>query len=117
MQWEVEVLEVLSKEAKDLDLAVQDEFYAVMLLLQAFGPRLGRPHSGTLRGSRYKNLKELRFKAADKEWRAAYAFDSSRRAIILCIGSKSGISEDQFYRNLIARAELRFSEHLRKNHN
>jgi len=31
-------------------------------LLQEFGPQLGRPRVDTLKGSRYANMKELRFK-------------------------------------------------------
>jgi hypothetical protein len=39
------------------------------------------------------NMKELRLDAADGISRFAFAFDPQRRAIILCGGDKSGVSE------------------------
>jgi hypothetical protein len=85
---------------------------AAAKLLADFRPQLGRPHADTLKGSRYANMKELRFEAADGEWRAAFAFDPERRAIVLVAGDKSGGSQKQFYKDLIAGVDRRFSEHL-----
>jgi hypothetical protein len=42
---------------------------------------LGPPHADTLKGSRHKNTKELRFSMGDGEWRIAYAFDPASRRI------------------------------------
>jgi hypothetical protein len=81
-------------------------------LLQQFGPRLGRPRVDTLAGSRHANMKELRFSAADGEWRVAFAFDPKRRAILLVAGDKSGGGERRFYRQLIRKADARFDGHL-----
>jgi hypothetical protein len=80
-------------EFQAFEEAVQDALLAVAKLLAEYGPQLGRPHADTLKGSRYPNMKELRFEAADGEWRAAFAFDSGRRAIVLVAGDKSGGSE------------------------
>jgi hypothetical protein len=57
-------------------------------------------------------MKELRFSAADGEWRVAFAFDPRRRAILLVAGDKSGGSERRFYRDLIRKADERFNAHL-----
>ncbi len=57
-------------------------------------------------------MKELRFSAADGEWRVAYAFDIKRKAILLVSGDKSGVGERQFYRELIRKADERFDAHL-----
>ena len=57
-------------------------------------------------------MKELRFSASDGEWRTAFTFDPGRKAIVLMAGDKSGGSEKRFYRQLIAKADLRFSAHL-----
>lgn len=57
-------------------------------------------------------MKELRFDAADGIWRFAFAFDPKRKAIVLCGGDKSGVSEKRFYRRLIAKADTRFDAHL-----
>ena len=43
-------------------------------------------------------MKELRFSAADGEWRVAFTFDTKRKAILLVAGDKSGASEKRFYR-------------------
>jgi hypothetical protein len=66
----------------------------------------------TLNGSRHANMKELRFGAADGEWRVALAFDTKRKAILLVAGDKSGVSEKRFYRELIRKADDRFDRHL-----
>jgi hypothetical protein len=57
-------------------------------------------------------MKELRFSAADGEWRVAFAFDPRCRAILLVAGDKSGGSERRFYRDLIRKADERFNAHL-----
>src|SRR6266436_4004792 len=88
------------------------EILALSLLLEQFGPRLGRPRVDALNGSRHANMKELRFSAADGEWRVAFAFDPKRRAILLVAGDKSGGSEKRFYRELIRKADDRFDAHL-----
>jgi hypothetical protein len=82
---------------------------AVAKLLAEYGPQLGRPHADTLKGSKHANMKELRFEGADGEWRAA-----ERKAIILVAGDKSSGSEKRFYKQLIAKADLRFSAHVQK---
>jgi hypothetical protein len=57
-------------------------------------------------------MKELRFDAADGVWRVAFAFDPKRNAVLLIAGDKSGGSEKRFYRQLLAKADERFDEHL-----
>src|SRR5438034_7776338 len=94
-----------------LDQDVRREILALARVLQEFGPQLGRPRVDTLKGSRHANMKELRFSAADGEWRAAFAFDPRRRAILLVGGDKSGKSEKRFYRELIRKADDRFDAH------
>src|SRR5271156_5436440 len=91
---------------------VQTEILAVSLVLEEFGPRLGRPRVDTLNGSRHANMKELRFSAAGGEWRVAFVFDPRRKAILLVAGDKSGMSEKRFYRELIRKADERFGAHL-----
>src|SRR5437773_4002186 len=95
-----------------LDQDVCREILALARVLQEFGPQLGRPRVDTLNGSRHANMKELRFGAADGEWRVAFAFDPKRMAILLVAGDKSGGSEKRFYRELIRKADERFDAHL-----
>ena len=83
-----------------------------MILLEEFGPQLGRPHVDTLNHSKHANMKELRFTADNGVWRTAFAFDQKRKAILLVAGDKAGGSEKRFYRQLIRKADERFDDHL-----
>jgi len=112
MKWEVEFHRDFDPEFDALPDDVQNELRAHALLLEQFGPQLGRPRVDTLKGSRHANMKELRFDAADGVWRVAFAFDPKRNAVLLIAGDKSGGGEKRFYRQLIARADERFDEHL-----
>jgi hypothetical protein len=110
--WDVEVGDEFEPEFQELPDDVQTEILAHARLLQQFGPQIGRPRVDTLNGSRHANMKELRFSAADGEWRVAFAFDTKRKAILLVAGDKSGGSEKRFYKQLIAKADDRFDAHL-----
>jgi hypothetical protein len=112
MPWIVEFHDDFEPEFLALEPAVQEALLAVAKLLADYGPQLGRPYADTLKGSKYANIKELRFEAADGEWRVAFAFDPQRQAILLVAGDKSGGSQKRFYRQLIAKADRRFSAHL-----
>lgn len=112
MLWTLLYHDEFVPELEALPEAVQDELLAMASLLVTHGPRLGRPHADTLVGSRYANMKELRFRADDGVWRVAFAFDPRRRAILLVAGDKCGVAQKRFYKMLIARADKRFAEHL-----
>ena len=110
--WCVEFDGAFEAEFLDFPEDVQDALLASARLLAEYGPQLGRPHADTLKGSRFTNMKELRFESSNGEWRAAFAFDPERKAIVLVAGDKSGRSERRFYRQLIAKADRRFATHL-----
>lgn len=112
MGWDVEISQEFEPEFAELPEEVQDEILALSVLLQRFGPELGRPHVDTLKDSRYANMKELRFRAAGGVWRTAFAFDVERSAILLVTGDKSGGSQRRFYRELIRKADERLDAHL-----
>jgi hypothetical protein len=112
MSWVVEIGDEFEPEFDALHRDVQTEILAMARLLQQFGPQLKRPRADTLNGSRHTNMKELRFSAADGEWRIAFAFDPKRKAILLVAGDKSGVGEKRFYRELIHKADNRFEAHL-----
>src|ERR1700716_3508983 len=114
MGWVVEIYDEFEPELADLHEEVRTEILALARLLQQFGPRLGRPRVDTLDGSRHANMKELRFAAADREWRVAFAFDPKRQGILLVAGDKSGGSQKRFYRELIRKAADRFDAHLQR---
>jgi hypothetical protein len=112
VSWIVEIGDQFKPEFFGLNEDVQTEILALARLLQQFGPQLGRPRVDTLKGSRHANMKELRFSAADGEWRVAFAFDPKRKAVLLVAGDKSGVSEKEFYRGLIRKADARFDAYL-----
>ncbi|OWV97273.1 type II toxin-antitoxin system RelE/ParE family toxin [Rhizobium sp. R693] len=94
-----------AKEFKEFDKEVKIELRAMVLLLEDRGPELGQPRADALNDSDYANMKELRFDAADGVWRAAFAFDPERKAVILVAGDKS---------KLINTADKRYKAHLKE---
>lgn len=112
MKWAVVFAEAFDAEFTKFPRDVQTALLAKARMLECFGPQLGRPHVDTLKDSKHANMKELRFDAADGAWRAAFAFDTLRQAVILVAGDKSGMSEKRFYRSLIAKADERFDDYL-----
>ena len=112
MAWTVRLAVEFVIELRELRGPVQTELLAHARLLAQFGPQLGRPRADTLKGSRYSNMKELRFGADGGVWRVAFAFDPQREAVLLAMGNKAGTNEARFYRDLIHRADRRFANHL-----
>lgn len=112
MEWTIAFHDAFESEFAGLPIEAQDELLAHAKVLAQIGPTLGRPHVGTLAGSKHANMKEMRFEAADGVWRVAFAFDPTRAAVLLVAGDKSGVSQKRFYRSLIERADERFDGHL-----
>lgn len=109
--WDVEVGLVeewlLSLNDDDYDLII-----AALEVLQDEGPMLGRPLVDRIKGSRHKNMKELRPGSAGRsEIRILFAFDPGRRAILLIAGDKSH-DWNRWYKRNIPVADQRFHEHL-----
>ncbi|HIK12792.1 MAG TPA: type II toxin-antitoxin system RelE/ParE family toxin [Oscillatoriaceae cyanobacterium M33_DOE_052] len=113
-QWTVILHKDFEPEFDALNDIVQDELLNRKALLQQAGPQLGRPYADTLKGSKHPNMKELRFNADNGVWRVAFAFDPDRQAIILVAGDKAGQNESRFYKQLIAKADARFDQHLKQ---
>jgi hypothetical protein len=101
--WDVEFHDAFEAEFLAFETAVQDALLAVAKLLADYGPQLGRPYADALKGSKYANMKELRFEASDGEWRAVFAFDPRRKAILLVAGDKSGGTRSAFTTGLSQR--------------
>jgi hypothetical protein len=114
MKWTVKFHEEFEPEFDDLAQEIKDELLAEAEFVEMFGPETGRPHVDKLHGSDYANMKELRFEAADGEWRVAFAFDPKRKAILLVAGDKTGVSEKKFYKGLIDKADARYARHVEK---
>ena len=112
--WDVVFCPEFEVEFRELTEAVQDDLVAQLRVVEQQGPLARRPRVDTLNGSKYANMKELRFSAGDGEWRVAFAFDPERKAILLVAGDKSGGSQAKFYKALIAKADARFAVHLER---
>ena len=81
-------------------------------LLEILGPNLPRPHSDSVKGSRFKNMKELRTQHAGRPYRTLYAFDPRRTAILLIGGNKSG--DDGWYQKYVPLADKLYEHHLKE---
>lgn len=112
--WSVEFDGDFESEFDALDDQVQDNLLAAAKSVRIAGPKAGRPYVDTLKGSKHANMKELRFEGqnGNEEWRAAFAFDPDRKAIILVAGAKQGVGLKRFYKRLISTADRRFDAHL-----
>jgi hypothetical protein len=111
VSWVVAIGDEFEPEYDALHEDSRTEILARARLLQQFGPQL-KPPRLPLNGSRHANMKQLCFSAADGEWRAVFAFDTKRKAILLVAGGKSGGSEKRFYNQLIRKADGRFDARL-----
>lgn len=113
--WNVTFHEDFESEFATFTEEVQDELFATAAIVRKLGPEADRPHIGTLKNVKHPNMKELRFKAnAGAEiWRAAFAFDPERNAVILVAADKQGVGERKFYQALLKKANQRFDRHLK----
>lgn len=114
--WKVEFHDDFDAEFENFDDEAKDALLAAAKAVRLAGPKLERPTVGTLRDSRHSNMKELRYKTNNNNeiWRAAFAFDPNKKAIIFCAAEKQGVSETAFYKALIAKADDRFDSHIRQ---
>lgn len=112
--WSITFCTEFLEEFEGFEEVVQYRLLGHLRVLQTIGPKLGRPRVDTLSGSRYLNMKELRFTAGSAVWRVAFAFDPARRAVVLVGGDKGGMNQRRFYQGLIKRADERFERHLAK---
>ena len=113
MPWTVLFHDAFNQEFSGLSHDLQDELLAHARLLAEFGPNLGRPTVDTLKGSRYTNMKELRFSFSGQVWRVAFAFDPMRQAILLVGGDKGGADQRRFYKRLIQIADQRYQDYIK----
>ncbi|MBR5950702.1 MAG: type II toxin-antitoxin system RelE/ParE family toxin [Actinomycetaceae bacterium] len=112
MSWQVDFHDEFKQEFDLWEPALQDELLVQTDALEQDGPNLGRPLVDTLNGSRYPNMKELRFSWRGSPWRVAFAFDPLRKAVLLVGATKSGVNQRRFYTRLIRIADARYGQHL-----
>ena len=61
MSWKIKTLDIFDNWFKDLKIAEQEDIAAAIYLLEDQGANLSRPYADTIKGSAYKNMKELEF--------------------------------------------------------
>jgi hypothetical protein len=92
------------------EIGFQNEAFATIKILAESGPTLGRPRVDTLKGSVFKNMKELRIQYQGEPWRILFAFDPQRQAILLVGGNKTG--NKRWYEENLPIAERRYEQYL-----
>ena len=112
MRWRLIYHDKFKEEFPRLPVSVQDKLLDATDTLWDEGPSTRRPLVDTLKGSKLKNLKEIRFRDSGGEWRFAFIFDPLRNAVILVAGNKSGANQKRFYSTLISVAEKRYKQYL-----
>src|SRR5690625_788491 len=93
-----------------LNNSQQEKVLAGLLMIQHLGPSAGRPYVDTDKGSKYRNMKELRLQASGRALRVFFAFNPKRQAVILCGGDK-GRDEKRFYVTQIHLADFLFGQY------
>ncbi len=110
MEWEVEYTNEFEAWWNGLSEDEQEDVNARVTLLQRIGPRLGRPHSDTVRASKHRNMKELIIQHAGRPYRVLYAFDPRRTAILLIGGDKTG--NRRWYEQFVPTEDKLYDDHL-----
>jgi hypothetical protein len=111
MAWSIEVTDEFQSWVEGLTLAEQETIGRKVDLLEEKGPSLGRPHVDTLKGSKIKNLKELRIQHAGKPYRVLFVFDPHQTGILLVGGRKS---DNKWYKTAIPEAEKIYEQYLKE---
>ena len=112
MNWDIEYTDEFEEWWDTLSANEQESITVSVGLLERLGPNLPRPHSDTVKGSKFTNMKELRTQHAGQPYRTLYAFDPKRTAILLIGGNKSG--DKNWYKTYIPIADRLFTQHLKE---
>lgn len=110
MSWSVVLTETAEAWVLSLDEGDYNSIAAAIDMLVESGPALTRPIVDTIKGSRHKNMKELR--SVGGNLRALFAFDPQREAIILLGGDKTG-NWTGWYETNIPLADDHYDDHLK----
>jgi hypothetical protein len=96
---------------KGLSHKEQHRMAAAFGRLEREGPNARRPLVGTIKNSRYHNMKELRSNTTNE--RALLIFGKDRRGVVLLGGNKTG-KWNQWYAEHIPFAEKIYDRHQRE---
>ena len=88
--WVLERTDEVSEWILGLDDDAREAILKHLLILMEIGPSLGRPLVDSIKLSRHKSMKELRVQNKKRALRIFFAFDPSRKAILLIGETKRG---------------------------
>ncbi|MBD2677358.1 MULTISPECIES: type II toxin-antitoxin system RelE/ParE family toxin [Nostoc] len=112
MAIEVEYTEEFEQWYLTLNEAEQDSIDFVVELLEEKGVNLRSPYSSDIKGSRHKNMRELRVQHKGEPYRILYCFDPRRMAVLLLAGNKKG--NDRWYEENVPKADRLYDELLKE---
>lgn len=115
--YEIRVFEDVLQWINDLLKQDRDSYLHVIAALerlQEAGPALRRPSVGTINGSRYRNMRELRPRSGSAvSIRLLFVFDPARKAIFLVAGDKATRRQwDSWYPKAIREADDKYTAYL-----
>ncbi len=110
MAWEVKTLPLFDAWFLGLSESEQATVRAYIRLLQEDGPTLGFPQSSGIKNSKHGAMRELRVQSGGKPLRVLYAFDSTRAAILILGGNKTG--DDRWYDVNVPKADSLYDAYL-----
>ncbi len=111
MEWRVEYTDKFGAWWDTLTEGERETLDACVGLLINYGPALAYPYSSSIRGSRHRQMRELRIQHQGKPYRVFYAFDPRRTAILLIGGTKG--SDKQWYKRFVPIADALYDDHLK----
>ncbi|MRS16330.1 diaminopimelate decarboxylase [Enterobacteriaceae bacterium RIT691] len=109
--WEIITTETYDRWHAELTMREESRVLATLRFLQEEGPMLSRPYADTVKGSRFRHMKELRIQSHGDPLRVFFAFSPTRKGILLCAGNKVG-DEKRFYDIMIPIADQEYTEYL-----
>ncbi|AHJ29713.1 type II toxin-antitoxin system RelE/ParE family toxin [Nodularia spumigena] len=112
MAYEVEYTDEFEQSWLMLDGATQVSIDIAVKLLEEKGPNLPFPRSSDVKGSRHRNMRELRVQHKGEPYRVLYAFDPRRVAILLLLGNKVG--NDRWYEQNVPKADKLYDQYIRE---
>jgi hypothetical protein len=110
MGWNVELTDEFTEWFEELDDDEQESVAYAIDLLAERGPGLHFPHSSGIESSRHGHMRELRIQHKGRPYRALYAFDPRRTAILLLGGDKTGNS--RWYEENVPKADAIYARYI-----
>ena len=92
----------------------KEEIRVILELLHQLGHDLirNRQYVGSIKDSKFRNMKELIVQIHGDPFRIFFAFDPKRNCIVLCGGCKTGKNQKRWYKKMIKLADELYSEYL-----